>query len=300
MKGNVNYSGWIPMRRGIVEHLINRSLTMCEFAVLSVLIMLADKESGSYTINVPTLKYYLPELTDDIADRTLRSLDKKRYIFRKITYKSKIAYPYWIEGFVPTFGPNKARRLDLSEVFASKDISRLRYSDPAAEGAAEDADEGQAEGADSNEKREVRVYMQELPLTNKEAVASTRAPAAPELSTGVSSEAHACPPRGAHSAAPEAAARRTDGAHAAASPKEAEVAISIPSEERPDSLVLDVGFRDMTTGKPINVSEVIERCTKAGLDYDYRIVHEVGTHALLPIHEVEKRIGVKYPIQEAA
>ncbi len=129
----MNFTGWIPMRRGIVAHLIDRRLSITEYAVLSVLILLADKETGGYTINVPTLRFYLPELSEDAADRALRSLHKKRYIYRKITYQSTVAYPYWVDGFELTFGRMKARRLDLSQVFATKDISKLRYVDPADE-----------------------------------------------------------------------------------------------------------------------------------------------------------------------
>jgi len=124
-----------------------------------------DKSTGSSTINVPTLKHYLPELTDDMADRTLRSLQKKGYIYRKITYKSKPAYPYWVAGYEPTVGSLRARRLDLSEVLATKDISKLRYINPAAEGAAQPADEGAAEPADSNKKREERKQEQTKVLT---------------------------------------------------------------------------------------------------------------------------------------
>lgn len=152
----MNFSGWVPIRRGILEHLIDGRLTNNEFIVFEVLTLLADKQTGSYTINKGTLRYYIPGLSDSTADKTLRSLQKKGYIFRKIVYKSTAAYPYWINGYEPTFGRMKARRLDLSEVLATNDISKLRYlplgDEGAAETAVETAVEGAVEGADFNKK----------------------------------------------------------------------------------------------------------------------------------------------------
>lgn len=153
----MNFSGWVPIRRGILEHLIDGRLTNNEFIVLEVLTLLADKQTGGYTINKGTLRYYLPGMSNDTADKALRSLQKKGYVFRKIIYKSTAAYPYWINGYELTFGPMKARRLDLSEVLATNDISKLRHmtlgDETAADGAAESAVETAVESADFNNKR---------------------------------------------------------------------------------------------------------------------------------------------------
>lgn len=161
----MNFAGWVPMRRGIVTHLIDRRLSIAEYAVLSLLILLADKETGGYTINVPTLRFFIPELSPDAADRALRSLHEKRYIFRKITLQSTVAYPYWIQGYEPTAGAHKGKRLDLSQVFARKGTSNLRYVSRADEGANERADEPADEradqGADSNDKGEEKSENQE-------------------------------------------------------------------------------------------------------------------------------------------
>jgi hypothetical protein len=123
----VNFSGYIPLRRGLIEHTHDGRLTNDEALTLVWLIMLADKETGRGTINGPTLKTFLPGLTVDGAKRVLNSLQKKGYIYRDITPRSPIVYPYWVNGFIPSTGPNKLLQLDLSEVFESKDPSKVKY-----------------------------------------------------------------------------------------------------------------------------------------------------------------------------
>jgi hypothetical protein len=123
----VNFSGYFPIYRDIIDHTVDGRLSNNEALVLVWLTLLADKETGSYTINGPTLRAFLPGLTKGGAQRTLESLQQKRYIYRDVTPRSPLAYPYWVEGFKPTIGIRKELQLDLSEVFTTKDISKRRW-----------------------------------------------------------------------------------------------------------------------------------------------------------------------------
>jgi hypothetical protein len=152
----VNFSGYFPIYRDIIDHTIDGRLSNNEALVLVWLTLLADKETGSYTINAPTLRAFLPGLTKGGAQRTLESLQEKRYIYRDITPRSPLAYKYWVEGFKPTVGIHKEFQLDLSEVFITKDTSKLKWvtAVPATKSATKpDGELGtKPDGANYNEK----------------------------------------------------------------------------------------------------------------------------------------------------
>lgn len=127
-------AGFVKIRRGIIDHVRDGSLSVGEFAVFQLLVLMADSSSGSHTINAAVLRScYFPEMTRDGAQRTLVSLEKKGFIFRLHPASSKRAYKYWINKYEATTGPNKLRRTDLSQVFESRKISDLRWVDDAAE-----------------------------------------------------------------------------------------------------------------------------------------------------------------------
>ena len=123
----MNFSGYVPVRRGLIEHTMDGRMTNNEALVFVWLLLLADRKTGSYTINQPTLRSFLPGLSKGAAQDALEGLERKGYIFRDVQPRAKVAYRYWINGFAPTDGPHKSSTLDLSEVFATKDPSRLRY-----------------------------------------------------------------------------------------------------------------------------------------------------------------------------
>ena len=135
----MNFSGYVPLRRGLIDHTREGRLTNNEALVFVWLTMLADKSTGSYTINGLTLRSYLPGLSQDAAKRILKSLEEKRYIYRDITPRSPIAYPCWIHRYEPTVGKYKSLQLDLSQVFENKDTSKLRYVERAPDIALEGA-----------------------------------------------------------------------------------------------------------------------------------------------------------------
>jgi hypothetical protein len=123
----MNFGGYVPLNRGLIEHTMTGQMTNNEALVFVWLLMLADRKTGSYTINQPTLRTFLPGLSKGAAQDALESLERKRYIYRDVKPREKLAYRYWIDGFMPTDGPHKSLQLDLSEVFAAKDTSKLRY-----------------------------------------------------------------------------------------------------------------------------------------------------------------------------
>lgn len=123
----MNFAGYIPLNRGLIEHTMDRRLTNNEALVFVWLLMLADRKTGSYTINGPTLRTFLPGLSKGAAQDALEGLHKKRYIYRDVTPRSIAVYRYWVDKFTPTDGPHRNLQLDLSEVFATNDTSKLRF-----------------------------------------------------------------------------------------------------------------------------------------------------------------------------
>ena len=158
----MNFSGYVQLRRGLLFHLQDGRLSLLEYAVLITLIMLADKETGSGTINANTLSAFMGEGLDYESEvprnrqrgkqRILKSLEEKRYIYRAIVPHSKRAYRFWVDKYLCTNGPNKSRRVDLSKVFVTHDLKDIRYAAAVAETVAE----GVAETVASNKKEEKR------------------------------------------------------------------------------------------------------------------------------------------------
>jgi hypothetical protein len=155
----VIFNGYIQLRRGLLEHLHDGRISLLEFAVLTVLITIASKETGSGTINANTLGSFIGDGLDYESEvprnrqrgkqRILKNLEVKGYIFRQVVPHSKRAYRYWVDKYLCTDGLNKSRRLDLSQVRESQDIKDIRYAGAVAEPVAE----GVAETVASNKKR---------------------------------------------------------------------------------------------------------------------------------------------------
>jgi hypothetical protein len=124
----MTFNGWVPLRRGIVDHLRSGQLTNSEALTLIILISLADKRTGAGTINAPTLRCFLPELSYAAAKRVLESLQLKRYVFREITPFSKVPYRFFVDKYEVTAGQHKGFRTDLSQVFDTKEIRYLKYT----------------------------------------------------------------------------------------------------------------------------------------------------------------------------
>jgi hypothetical protein len=185
------FYGFVQLRRGILEHVHDGRLTTIEFAVLDCLIMLADKETGRGEINAPLLRYYLPDLGTDAAQRALYRLQRKGYIHRHKPSSCKRAYSYWVNKYEVTAGQHKSRRLCLDVVTGSKDLRDMLYVDSPVQGATVTATQGATQPANSNnnrkgtqEKREVAAVAYRDPLVYVSAEVSEPKP---ELTSGANS-----------------------------------------------------------------------------------------------------------------
>lgn len=160
------FNGYVQLRRGLLEHVHDGRLSLIEFAVLTTLILLADKSSGSGTINANTLGTFVGEGLDYESEnprnrqrgkqRVLRNLEAKGYIYRHIVPHSKRAYRYWVNKYLLTDGANKSRRVDIAQVLITKDVKDIRYMSAVAETVAEGVAEGVAETVASNEKEKYK------------------------------------------------------------------------------------------------------------------------------------------------
>jgi hypothetical protein len=125
-------SGWIPYRRGLIDHLIGKKrLNTSEFAAFSFLLLKADAATGSGDINGAMLRTFFPDMSKDTSQRVLASLEQKKLIWRDNPTHSCFAYVYWVNKFECTHGSNKLRITDLSQVFETNDIRHIKYTDPA-------------------------------------------------------------------------------------------------------------------------------------------------------------------------
>jgi hypothetical protein len=143
----VNFVGYVALRRGLLSHIQEGRLTNNEALTFVVLLMLADKATGSGTINSPALRSFMPGLSHDAAKRALLGLEEKHYIFRQIVPFSKRVYRFWVNLYVPSTGPYRSLQINLSQVFESGDINDIRYVELAPEGAPQGAPQTPPQGA---------------------------------------------------------------------------------------------------------------------------------------------------------
>jgi len=168
----VNLAGYVPLRRAVFEHTATGKLSNTECLAFLLLVALADRRTGCGTINGPTLRAFLPELSHDAAKRVLYSLESKGYVFRNIVPFSKRVYRYWINKYRPTEGKYKSLQINLSKALESRDVNDIEYVDPAPETAPEGAPETAPEGALHYKKREERKEKRENPLIEEPVCAS--------------------------------------------------------------------------------------------------------------------------------
>jgi hypothetical protein len=119
----MKFAGYVQFRRGIIEHLYNGLMTGNEYIAFTILLALADKKTGGYKINASALATWSGGLlSTDAADRALRGLEVKHYVYRKTKLGSSKVYPYWINKYLLTAGPKAGRRLNLDDLFEKGDV----------------------------------------------------------------------------------------------------------------------------------------------------------------------------------
>jgi hypothetical protein len=208
----MNFVGYVPLRRGLLSHIQEGRLTSNEALTFVVLLLLADKETGSGTINGPALRSFMPGLSHDAAKRALLGLEEKRYIFRQIIPFSKRVYRFWVNLYMPTSGPNKLRQINLSQVFDSGDINDIEFVDPAPQGAPQTAPQGAPQGA-LHYKKDKEKDKENIPNTSSGMCASESDAVSDSVShsrqrIAKHTEESACAHKSAHSSALQGATQR--------------------------------------------------------------------------------------------
>ncbi|HEX4038640.1 MAG TPA: hypothetical protein VHX37_11330 [Acidobacteriaceae bacterium] len=145
-------SGWVAIRRGLLDHVTTGRLTPSEYLVLVQLLLLADAGTGGGTINGPTLLHWTGHAFSlDTAQRILVSLHKKRYIWYH-GVRAKVVQPYWVNKYRLTKGPKSLRITNLSQLFDKVAISDAEVLELAVEVGGEVADEVRGDPSDDYKK----------------------------------------------------------------------------------------------------------------------------------------------------
>jgi len=123
----VNFSGWVPVRRGILEHMASGQLSTQEAMALTVLILLADSSTGRGLINAAAIRTWIPGLKYEDAKEVLKALQDKGYIYRQIRHGSKALYPYWVAKYEPTTGRYKGLLTVVTKALDTNDARDIVY-----------------------------------------------------------------------------------------------------------------------------------------------------------------------------
>ena len=112
----MNGSGYVPKRRGVLDHLQEGRLTLLEYAAYDAMILLAEKSSGIWWGSAKALAAICGagDLTERQARHLLESLENKGYIRRFATPRAHGNYPILIDKFQPTFGTQSGMRLNAA------------------------------------------------------------------------------------------------------------------------------------------------------------------------------------------
>ena len=138
----MNFSGYVQMRRGILEHTMSGHLSLHQYAAFLVLLMLADKSTGMGRINAPVLQTYLPDISVKACQRALERLETKGFIFREIRDHSRLVYRYWVDKFRPTAGKYRMSQTFVAEAIEKRNARYIKYVPVVPEGVLETVPEG--------------------------------------------------------------------------------------------------------------------------------------------------------------
>ena len=166
----MRFAGWVRFDRSILGDLYEGKLTMNEFAVWTILTLCADAKTGGYFINASALRTFTGnQLSEDSAQRALKSLEDKGYIKRKTTQRHEV-YPYIIHGYEVTVGEHKGKQVNILrttnidkpcyEYLAAGESAAGAPDDTTGDSAVQDA----VEAADKtrSKNQEVRIKNEEL------------------------------------------------------------------------------------------------------------------------------------------
>jgi hypothetical protein len=278
----MRFAGWLKFRRGIMDHLMDGRLSGKEYIALTALIIMADASTGCGKINGAVLHSCAPCFKNsEAAQRALKSLEDKGYIYRQVKLRSPIVYPYAIDKYIPTTGPHKDRQVSVAKARNSHRFEDIEYLQVAADTADGTAAGTAAEAADyyKNETKERSIKKETRNRLGQYASDAL------DVTPSCTSDSSQSVPRSAHST-------RTDDALTTHRPSSALNILSrslkpmptpapVPAAPAPAVPKVtavkratgirwagaDSGYRDMTTGKPVLFEEMTRRIAPAGLEW---------------------------------
>lgn len=111
-----NESGYIPMRRGILDHVERGELCFGEFSALLLLMILADYQTGIAWGCALRLSSICGQgdLSPRYARKLLENLEKKGFIKRFATRRGHGNYPILIHHYECSDGAKKGLRLNAT------------------------------------------------------------------------------------------------------------------------------------------------------------------------------------------
>jgi hypothetical protein len=142
----LTFVGYIPLRRGLLQHLQEGRITLREFDVFIVLLMWADHRTGIATTNAAGLVFLSGgQLEQSWTQKCLASLEDKGYIKRPFFVQGQRGdQRIFIDKFVVTDGVLKGRVLNFAKT--------TDWNIPAYIDLTEDVTESAGGNADSNKK----------------------------------------------------------------------------------------------------------------------------------------------------
>lgn len=146
-------NGYVPKRRGVVEHLRDGRMTLQMYAAHDLLVLLADKATGIW---IGSAKAFAANCgAGDVSERRARhileSLELGGYIKRFPIRRSHRNYPILISRFQPTSGAYSGMRLNAA---ATKDWRSPVYDSCQEHGAQPGAEPGAEPGVERAPIRE--------------------------------------------------------------------------------------------------------------------------------------------------
>lgn len=113
----LRFNGYIPLRRGLLEHLREGRITLREYEVFTILLLWADARSGIATTNGPGLVFLSGnQLSLDYTQKCLASLEKKGYIRRPFyVLGQRCDQRIFIDKYVCTTGPLRLKQLSFAK-----------------------------------------------------------------------------------------------------------------------------------------------------------------------------------------
>jgi hypothetical protein len=109
-------SGYVGMRRGLVDHVIDGRLTMREHSAYAMMIKMADRKTGIWIGSAKHLSslYGAGDVDERLARYLLESLERKGYIKRFLRPRQRGNYPILVDKFECSDGAHKGLRLNAA------------------------------------------------------------------------------------------------------------------------------------------------------------------------------------------